>query len=437
MSSVKTPEIEVRAKVEALGGQMVRKVGTLLVKFGYGELNEKNERDIEARLEAVGIGCAPALKGLSKSEFVTLYLLERAGGEKVAPPTESATQQLAREAVQQTTFQAVATGLVAVGAAFTVYGLTRHFVYGLIFGMLTLLGLGLVRWQLGWLVRLLVPRFPFLRLGWALGGLTMVIVALIGALFVAAPVAAVRDSQAREREAQHLLDRADEALDEGELASAERLIEEAEGKDSDADGLDDAKDRLAKEEATRAQEVRNRGDYEDAEEAMRSNQYRRAISGMEALGDYEDARERAISFRATAARELMAEGRRALRTDTRTALLFARRAHRIGPSAKTKAFQTRATSAHAAYKAEQRRLALERQRQREYERQQRELERQRQREYERQQREYERQQRELERQEELEQYETPDYDTPDTGGSTENWCGATRDGDGDGLWCEE
>jgi hypothetical protein len=32
----------------------------------------------------------------------------------------------------------------------------------------------------------------------------------------------------------------------------------------------------------------------------------------------------------------------------------------------------------------------------------------------------------------------PDVDVPssDDGGESGNWCGATRDGDGDGIWCE-
>jgi hypothetical protein len=29
-----------------------------------------------------------------------------------------------------------------------------------------------------------------------------------------------------------------------------------------------------------------------------------------------------------------------------------------------------------------------------------------------------------------------DYDPNNDGGSSYNWCGASRDGDGDGLWCE-
>jgi hypothetical protein len=265
-------------------------------------------------------------------------------------------------AAQTATFAAVAAGVVATGLVFTVLGFARHWIYGLLFLLLTIATLGFIRWRPFSLWRFFLPRFSFLRMGWALGLVSMLLVALVASLLIVAPVAGIRAAEAREDEAVAHLASAREALDEGNLAEARESLNRARESDDEVAGLEETENRLDVAVAERQEEQRNAQRYQAAKRSFASNDYSTAINAMEALGAYRDAERLANSYERIAAQETLDRARDVLQEDPDRALQLVRvaQSYRDTTAATTVADEAReiqAAQAAAAELAREQRLA--------------------------------------------------------------------------------
>lgn len=424
---------EYARRVTDAGGVLVQQVARVGRRFGV-KVDRESAEEITRLLAERGVGVDPALTAVTDRGFVELYAIER---EPDRTPRESPSERLARlDAAATAAETGVGATAVLVGAAvtaglFVLIGFAGYWIYGLIYLLLGALGLWLYRFRLAWLARLFLPRFRWLRFNWIFGVLPMLTVALLVSFFVVAPIAAERGAQAREHDVNRELALADEAIDAGDLRAARRHVDRANARDSTIDGIDAMEAKLNRAVASAEEERRNRRRYEGAIQDFEDDDYLTAITNLEALGDYRDSATLAERYRSAASRHYLAMARRAYAVDgPKRAIAVAEEAHRFKPTAGTRTFLRDARARLVAIRVErkrQRRLAAQRRRE--------------QREYERQQRAQEREQEELERQRALEAPPADtgggDMGTPCDNGWTVNWCGASRDGDSDGCWCEE
>lgn len=183
-----------------------------------------------------------------------------------------------------------------------------------------------------------------------------------------------------------------------------------------------------------AEERRSRRRYEGAIADFEDGDYRTAIGNLEALEDYRDAAQLAQRYRGIASQRFLAKARRAYDPSAPDgALAIAREADRFRSTPATRRLVADSRAQLVVLRRErarQRRIAAEERRAA---------------------REYRAQLRRDRRQAEREAVAPPsdygyDYDDPAGGGGrgapcdngwTVNWCGASRDGDSDGCWCEE
>lgn len=437
------PAVAMRARVESAGGQLVGPAESLVQFFGYERLTPESLDGTRDQLRAVAVAVGP-LQPPSRGETeqqVTLTLLQaQRQGESVEEPhsptaTASAVEAAASSAVS---FAAVATGVIVTGLVFAAIGFAGHWIYGLLYLGFTALTLGLLRWRLPWIFRRLVPHVGFLRIGWLLGAVAMLTVALLASVLVMGPIAAVRGAQADEREAKRELALASSSIDKGDLDDAREHLDRAKKRNDGLPGIRDVEGRL-EDEAEAREEERNASAYRSTVEEMRNDEYRQAIDGMAGLAGYRDAAQREDAFRATASRETVRRAHRGIGRSPTRALSLAREANGYRSTPATRRTIRQAREAVRAKRARARQLRRERAVRRAEARRQRRLEaKQRQQvlELARQQRELERQQqRELQRQPEEELYEPPaDGGSPGCLGPES--CPGKRDGDGDGCYCE-
>jgi hypothetical protein len=425
---------EYARRVTDSGGVLVQQVARVGRRFGV-KIDPASAREITLLLAEEGVGIDPALSAVTDRDFVELYAVER---EPVREPRETPSERrVTLDAATRAAETGVGATAVVVGAAvtagsFVLIGFVGYWIYGLVYLLLGALGLWLYRFRLAWLARLFLPRFRWLRFNWIFGVLPMLSAALLVSFFFVAPIAAERGAQARERDVTGELALAREAIADGDLRAARRHVDRANARDSTVDGIDAMEAKLHRAVASAEEERRNRRRYEGAIQDFEGEDYLTAISNLEALGNYRDSATLAEQYRSAASRHYLSMARRAYGVDgPKRAIAVAEEAHRFKPTPGTRTFLRDARAQVVAIRVErkrQRRLAAQWRRE--------------QREYERQLRAQQRDQEELERQREL---EAPPADTGGGGGMGEpcdngwtvNWCGASRDGDSDGCWCEE
>lgn len=424
-----TPEAAVRTEIEAMGGQLPQRVSALLARFGYDTTTPPGLSAVEARLATVAVGSVPPLSLGAKRVFVTLYLLDSASDQL---PAESPTETALEAASEGVGVGTVIAGALVTGAAFSLIGFPGYWLYGAIYLALTIATLGLIRWRLPFILRLFLPRFPFLRLGLLLGAATMVSLAALVSLAVILPISVARSAAARTDAARSNLAEAERDLNRYDLAAAERNVNEAREADDQADGLDEIDDRLSREQALDQR-------YRGAIAAVETGDYQSGIGDMGALAgeNYRDADRRAEEFRARAARGTLSEGLDALGSDPFNAL-------RLGQEAdayrSTPATRSLIAEARLDYRRLQAGLAAARRRAE----QQRQAAAQRRAEARQRRAEERRQQRLLDRQQEEESYSGGGSSGGGSsgggssgGGSSGFACGpGDIDGDGDGR-CNE
>jgi hypothetical protein len=90
---------------------------------------------------------------------------------------------------------------------------------------------------------------------------------------------------------------------------------------------------------------------DQAESAMKKDDYDGALAILKGLGDDPEARQRAAEYRVEAATETLANARRkSLKTEPRAAMSLAKTSLRYHPTPEARAFLAKATRAHAVFK---------------------------------------------------------------------------------------
>lgn len=427
---------QLRQEVESHGGRMAVATTTLLALFAAEDLSEANIDRILAALDDESITTRPALTRASVNGQVTLELSDRSPG----PEEDEAQLESGQEAPQgptpadAVTSQAAALPVELIAAGVVIPGLVvsaAGFVAWWGFGVLFLIASAIAWWAFRPLRFLLAKifLFPFrsLRLAaFMLGATPMLVVLAVLSLAVVVPVAAQRADDARERDARALLVEADDALERGDLRRADDLLDEARRKDAGVAGLSATDERARQLRAEQEEERVNNRAYEAARAAFDDGDYGTAIGGMRDLDGYRDSSDLVDRYASEGAADLREQARAALagrRYDEAIRLADEAQDLRVtGPGAdilrQANAGKAEAR-ARARARAEARREAARlRAEARRLAREQRAAERQRQREIEE------------------AQAAAPAYDAPDVDAPSGNWCGASRDGDGDGIWCE-
>ncbi len=425
-----------RKRVAAAGGILAQQAGRVARQFAT-KLSNDSAPQITELLREQGLGVDPALEAVTERDFVQLYLLESAP-ERQPETTPTARRAAVDQATEAATTAGGATaamvGAAAVAGLFALLGLGSFWLYGLLYALAGAAGLWVLRFRLQWLARLLLPRFRWLRFGWMFGALPMFVVVSLVGLFIVSPISAERDAQARERDAKAEIARANQAIKRGELGQARDHIRRAKDRDRSVAGIGATEERLSEAVERAEDEARSRRRYDGAVQAFREDDYLTAIGNLEELGNYRDSRTLAARYRVIGSKRLLATARRVYKPrDPREAIEAARMANELDSTKATKTFLVRARRQLASVRRDRqraRRLAAQRRR----------AERQRQRELA----------AERRRQEELEEEQAAAPPPDDTGGEggggmgapcdngwTINWCGASRDGDSDGCWCEE
>ena len=477
------PETKLRAQVEGMGGRFVRPVSGVLDAFDKSEANSAALAEISERLAAVGIGAEPPLSEVAgKGVFVTLYLL---GGERPPEQPREAPQTVAAEqaatAAATASFAPVGAGILLTGGFATLVGFTGFWAYGVIFAALTLLTFGLVRWQFAWFAR---KFLRFLRFGFALGIVaTLAGVLIVGGL-LATPVFIARASAA-ESDAEGYVDDANTAMNQRHLRDAYRDLDRARARyGKDTSGLSDAEDRYhrmrhARRSVLDADKAFNKGDgntgillvksarkddpnvpglpkvskradvFGTADAAFKQGDHREAVEILLAVNEKAGARGYArVAINQLLTPDVVSADGRLGSAETKRYLKAARSARSLASLAGISAEPAAAAvgsikTRHARFEraealAKERRVRLEAKRAEEKAaREQRAAEKAAARE----QRELEKAARERE---ELQAQNVPSVGPQESGGKgapcdngyTNNWCGANRDADSDGCWCE-
>jgi hypothetical protein len=328
----------------------------------------------------------------------------------------------------------VAAGVIAPGLVATAIGFGLWWAFGLFFLALTVgawWAIGRLRAVIG-NVFFRPFRYRSLAALW-LGAVPTLLMFALTSLLVVAPVSAKRASDERDRDARGLVDRAEVALERGDVDRADRLLDNAQRKRRDVAGLAETRRRVGAARREQIRERERRDAYADARSDFREGEYESAVTTLESLGTYRNAALLAEEFRRDGARDLRDQAREALadrRYDPAIELAEQAQDLRVTSPASRLIAQAEKQQKAAEERARARARARERARRAAAERR---AERRR---IAREQRAAERRAEEQAERERLESYETPDVPDYDSGGSNGNWCGASRDGDGDGIWCE-
>jgi hypothetical protein len=420
-SVTRSPALDLRAQVEEMGGQLVKVASQIFRQF-----EGMAPADIEARLALVGLGVKPTLTGATARTFVVVYLLKQGERDVQADDVPaSATQEAIEQAAAGAGGGGVLTGLVIGAAGFTVLGLAGWYGYGLVYALVAALTFGLWRWRPHFFPRFFIPRWSVFRVSWLLGLVSVVPLMLIASLLVVAPIYSARVADGERQYAGQQVAAARVAFNDGDLDRADADLKNARNIDDKVPGLAAMESDVKQERGRQAEEQRTADMYADGQQQAKDHQWGGAIAAMEELGDYREARAKAETYRQRAANESLARARRLVNSDPEGAIVAANDARSYHATAAAGVVIGHARRVIAARKAKRIAAAKERARQRAVARAER-----------RRKQELARQQEEARQQQELQALSTPSTEDSYDSGQTGNWCGATRDGDGDGIWCE-
>jgi hypothetical protein len=383
-----------------------------------------------APLALVGLGVKPSLAAATNETFVVLYLRKQ-DDQDVQPDDVPASQT--QEAIERAAASAgggsVLAGLVIGAAGFTVLGLAGWFGYGLVYALFGGLTFGLWRWRPHFFPRFFIPRWSIFRVSWLLGLGSVLPLMLIASLLIVAPIYSGRVADGERQYAGQQLAAARVAFKDGDLDRADADLKNARNVDDKVPGLATMESDVKQERQRRAEERHKAAKYAEGQREAKDRHWAGAILAMEELGDYRDARAKTESYRQRAASESLARARRLVNSDPEAAIAAATDARDYHPAAAQGLVVRQARKVIAVRNAKRIAAAKERARLRAVARAER-----------RRKQELARQQEEARQQQELQTLSTPSTgggsDSGGSGGSTGNWCGATRDGDGDGIWCE-
>lgn len=313
-----------RDAVEDAGGRLVVASATVLALFGARALDGPTSDRITAELAREGVVVEPELVRASQSGDVELGLAEKQVGTRDAPPPEQAVppaspvpaaDPAAVVAAQAAALppSAVTAGVLVPGLLASLIGFVAWWGYGLVFLVFTGLVWFAVTRARYWFARIFLwPLRSTVAAGLLLGLIPVLFVLTVAGLFVAAPLAAKRSSDAQQERAARLIARANRALDGRDLRRARQALSQVGSSERTSSSYRDAADRASALQAENERERERRAAYVRAEEDFDTGDFAAAVQTLRELGDYRDAPALATRYARQGANDLGSDASKAL-----------------------------------------------------------------------------------------------------------------------------